>query len=437
MASSSEHAPLLPGSLRARLEVWLLGLLGWALLALCVAVAASLLTWSAADPSLTRTTSGVTRNALGPVGASFADLAMRLLGLAAVFMVLPLVFWGLQLITRRQLEDARLQLMLASPAVLLLACAASALPSIGAWPLPYGLGGFLGDQTLRFVGRLLGAATPAYATPAAGILCLVAGSMLLIASLGMSLRDVWLVCRVGWPPFQTVADTWRLLARAGERPEPVYARREPTFESSAEPRAGRRQLPFSVEPAFDFEPPVRRTGHRVPAPPGKSVHLRRPIERDPEFDRATDAASLEMARRFAPPAREEPSGPPGLGLFRRRWAQPGGIGQRRPPAAGERRQQERRPVWPGSVPVPTGEDATPAEPYSHGDSSPSEGDYRRVLALMRVHGQVSATFLHQRHGIPLMRAAELIDRAEREGRVRAPVHGGRPIRGVPARPRIV
>src|SRR5262245_29187242 len=122
MASSSEQAPVLPPSLRARLEAWLLGLLGWGLLAACVAVAASLLTWSAADPSLTRTTVGVTRNALGPIGASFADLAMRLFGLAAVFMVLPLVFWGLQLITRRQLEDARLQLMLASPAVLLLAC---------------------------------------------------------------------------------------------------------------------------------------------------------------------------------------------------------------------------------------------------------------------------------------------------------------------------
>ena len=44
MASSSEHAPLLPGSLRARLESWLLGLLGYALLALAIAVAASLLT---------------------------------------------------------------------------------------------------------------------------------------------------------------------------------------------------------------------------------------------------------------------------------------------------------------------------------------------------------------------------------------------------------
>ena len=427
MASSSEHAPLLPGSLRAMLEGWLRGLLGWALLAACIAVAASLLTWSAADPSLTRTTSGVTRNALGAVGASFADLAMRLFGLAAVCMVLPLGFWGLQLITRRHLEDARLQAMLAPPAVLLIACAASALPSMGAWPLPYGLGGFLGDQTLRFLGKLLGAASPAYARPAAGILCLAAGSMLLIVSLGMSLRDVRLLCRVGWPRLQAVASAWRWLARAGERTEQVYVRREPTFAGPDEPSPGRRQSPFTVEPAFDFEPPVRKTADPAPAATRKSLHLRRPIERDPEFDHATDAASQEMARRFAPPAREEPPGPPGLGLFRRRWAQPGGVGERRPPAAGER-QPERRPVWPGSVPVPAGEDAAPAQPDGR-----SEEDvyYRRAVALVRAHGKVSTTDLRQTLRIRYLLAAHLIDRMEREGIVRA--HGARPI----ARPRIV
>ncbi len=427
MASSSEQAPLLPGSLRARLESWLLGLLGWALLALCIAVAASLITWSAADPSLTRTASGVARNALGAVGASFADLAMRLLGLAAVFLVLPLVFWGLQLVTRRHLEDARLQAMLAPPAVLLIACAASALPSMGAWPLPYGLGGFLGDQTLRFLGKLLGAASPAYGTPAAGLLCLAAGSMLLIASLGMSLRDVWLLGRVGWPRLQTVAHAWRWLARAGDRAEPGSVRREPTFEAAPEPRAGRRQPPFSVEPAFDFEPPVRGTGDRPPAPSGKGVNLRRPIARGPEFDHATDAASQEMAKRFAPPAREEPSGSAGLGLFRRRWAQSGGTGERRPPTAGER-QPERRPVWPGSVPVPAGEDTAPAEPDGR---SEEEVYYRRAVALVRAHGKVSTTDLRQTLRIRYLLAAHLIDRMEREGIVRA--HGARPI----ARPRIV
>ena len=38
--------------------------------------------------------------------------------------------------------------MLAPVAVLLLACAASSLPRIGGWPLPYNIGGLLGDLLL-------------------------------------------------------------------------------------------------------------------------------------------------------------------------------------------------------------------------------------------------------------------------------------------------
>jgi S-DNA-T family DNA segregation ATPase FtsK/SpoIIIE len=419
-----------------------MGLVGVALLALCVAAAASLLTWSGADPSLTRTASGATRNALGAVGANFADLAMRLFGLAAVFIILPPVFWGLQLITRRHLEDARLQLMLAPPAVLLLASAASAVQSVGAWPLPYGLGGFLGDQTLRFLGSLLAAASPAYATAAAGMLCVGGGAMLLIASLGMSLRDVWLLCQVGRPRLDLIARAGRLLAGAGERADPAYARREPIFGASAEPRPGRREPLFSVEPAFELEPPVRTSGDAVPQPSGKSVHLRRPIVRDPEFDRATDAASRAMARRFAPPpAREQPSVPAGLGLFRRRWPQSGRESDHeagradahRAPAAAAR-HPGRRPVWPGSVPVPVVEDLATAEPCPRGERDEL---YGRAVALVRAHRKVSAIHLQQSLGIRYMRAADLIERMEREGVVGAPVHGSRPILGMPRRSRIV
>jgi DNA segregation ATPase FtsK/SpoIIIE-like protein len=419
-----------------------MGLLGWALLALCAGAAVSLLTWSAADPSLTRTTSGVARNALGPAGANFSDLAMRLFGLAAVLMVLPPVFWGLQLITRRQLQDARLQIMLAPAAVLLMASAASALPSMGAWPLPYGLGGFLGDQTLRFVGRLLGAATPMHATLAAGLICLGAGAMLLTASLGMSVRDVWLLCQVGRPRLDVLARARRWFARSGERSEPAsYIRREPVFDPSPEPRPERRQPMFSLEQAFEIDPAA--------PPSGKSVHLRRPIVRDPEFDRATDAASQEMARRFAPPpAREEPSGPAGLGLFRRRGPQPERAGDPRVPAAGERPSVRRGPVWPGSVPVPAEDDmpstiagpviADPVPPPAEPNARSARDElYGRAVALVRAHRRASTADLQRSLGIRYLRAADLIDRMEREGIVGASVHGNRPILGMPSRPRIV
>jgi hypothetical protein len=415
-----------------------MGLLGWALLAVCLAAAASLLTWSAADPSLARAAGGVARNALGAVGANFADLAMRLLGLAAVFILLPPAFWALQLITRRHLEDARLQLMLVAPAVLLLASATSALPSVGAWPLPYGLGGFLGDQTLRFVGRLVMAATPAYAAPAAGILCALGGTMLLIASLGMSLRDVWVLCQVGRPRFGLAGRAWRRLTEAGERADLAHDRREPIFDPTPEPRPARRQSTFSVEPAFELNPPAPAGADPAPRPPGKSVHLRRPVARDSEFDRTTDVASQEMARRFAPPqARDEPTTPGGLGLFRRRWPQSGGEGghaaEHRPPVAGKP-QPPRRPVWPGSVPTPAEEEA-PAEARARGDRDEL---YGRAVALVRAHRKVSTTYLQQTLGIRYMRAADLIERMERDGIVGAPVQGTRAILGAPSsRPRIV
>jgi S-DNA-T family DNA segregation ATPase FtsK/SpoIIIE len=61
----------------------------------CAAGALSLLTWSAADPSLTHATSGPTHNLLGPLGAILADLLMHMVGLASVFVFLPPLFWGL------------------------------------------------------------------------------------------------------------------------------------------------------------------------------------------------------------------------------------------------------------------------------------------------------------------------------------------------------
>jgi S-DNA-T family DNA segregation ATPase FtsK/SpoIIIE len=63
--------------------------------------------------------------------------------------------------------------------------------------------------------------------------------------------------------------------------------------------------------------------------------------------------------------------------------------------------------------------------------------YGRAVALVRAHRKVSTTHLQQSLGIRYMRAADLIDRMEREGIIGAPVRGNRAILGVPARTRIV
>jgi DNA segregation ATPase FtsK/SpoIIIE-like protein len=138
-----------------------------------------------------------------------------------------------------------------------------------------------------------------------------------------------------------------------------------------------------------------------------------------------------MARRFAPSRDDEPAGPAGFGLLRRR----GGM----PPAAGAR-PADRRPVWPGSVPVPAAEEAQEeARAAEHRPLSRTASDelYGRAVAVVRADRKASAEYLQQRLGIGYMRAADLIDRMEQEGILGPPVHGMRAILGGPAGTRTV
>jgi S-DNA-T family DNA segregation ATPase FtsK/SpoIIIE len=64
--------------------------------------------------------------------------------------------------------------------------------------------------------------------------------------------------------------------------------------------------------------------------------------------------------------------------------------------------------------------------------------YGRAVALVRAQRKASAAYLQQSLGIGYMRAADLIERMEREGVVGAPVHNGiRPILTPPPGTRIV
>jgi DNA segregation ATPase FtsK/SpoIIIE-like protein len=170
-------------------------------------------------------------------------------------------------------------------------------------------------------------------------------------------------------------------------------------------------------------------------PSGKRVNLRRPV-REPDFDRAIDTGCQDMARRFAP-ARDEPSRSAGFGLLRRR----GGAlaersGPRRPAGSGESLPEDK-PVWPASVPAPADADPPRAEPYRH-DAGAGDALYGRAVALVRAHRKASTAYLQQSLGIRYLRAANLLDRMQREGIVGAPVPNGvRPVLGQPARPRLV
>jgi DNA segregation ATPase FtsK/SpoIIIE, S-DNA-T family len=131
-------------------------LTGLCLIALAVLGAIALATWSVQDPSLSHATQKPIHNLLGYPGAIFSDLAMQLLGLAAILILVPEALLGWRLLAHRPVGEKWRSLFWIL-ATALAAAFASTLPHIGSWPLPTGLGGVTGDAVLRLPAMVFGA----------------------------------------------------------------------------------------------------------------------------------------------------------------------------------------------------------------------------------------------------------------------------------------
>jgi S-DNA-T family DNA segregation ATPase FtsK/SpoIIIE len=146
-------------------------LAGLSLITLALFGAVALATWSVQDPSLSHATQKPIHNLLGFPGAIFSDLAMQLLGLAAILLLVPEALIGWRLISHKPVGE-KWRSLLWIVVTFLAAAFASTLPRIGSWPLPTGLGGVAGDAVLRLPAMIVGA-------PIAGvarlILCIVFG----------------------------------------------------------------------------------------------------------------------------------------------------------------------------------------------------------------------------------------------------------------------
>ena len=152
MAAIERVIPLvgqLPAAIREALTRRLRELLGLGLLMLCFGAAAALMTWSVQDPSLSHATSRPIRNILGYPGAISADLLMQILGLGAIMLILPIAVWGWRMLTHRAFDREVLRLGCWILCTVLAAGFASCWPHGGAWPLPTGLGGVVGDALVR------------------------------------------------------------------------------------------------------------------------------------------------------------------------------------------------------------------------------------------------------------------------------------------------
>src|SRR3982074_3986452 len=139
----------LPASIREALARRLRELAGLSLIALSGVAAAALITWSVQDPSLSHATSRAIRNIVGYPGAIGADLLMQILGLGAIMLILPVAVWGWRLLPHRPFDREALRIGCWILCMVISAGFASCWPHGGAWPLPTGLGGVVGDALVR------------------------------------------------------------------------------------------------------------------------------------------------------------------------------------------------------------------------------------------------------------------------------------------------
>ncbi len=131
-------------------------ILGLLLASLVTALALSLATWSAHDPSLNYAADGPIKNILGSPGALVSDVLIQMLGVSSIILLVPLAFWSWTLVRQHSLPSLGTRIFLLVCGIACSAALASLLPATGRWPLPTGLGGVLGDALLILPRRLTG-----------------------------------------------------------------------------------------------------------------------------------------------------------------------------------------------------------------------------------------------------------------------------------------
>ncbi|MPT24837.1 MAG: cell division protein FtsK, partial [Starkeya sp.] len=163
-------------------------LVGLAWLGLCSLMLLALATWSADDPSLSRSSAAAPSNLLSLPGAIFADVMMQLFGVAALAVVLPMGIWGWLLLTHRHPGRLRARLIALVAGIVFASGFAACLPRFGGWPLPSGLGGVLGEFVLAVPAALRASWLTSADYAVVGIVCLIGAALTLPLAVGFGLR---------------------------------------------------------------------------------------------------------------------------------------------------------------------------------------------------------------------------------------------------------
>jgi DNA segregation ATPase FtsK/SpoIIIE, S-DNA-T family len=265
----------LPAAIRDALARRLRELTGLSLISLSGVAAAALMTWSVQDPSLSHATSRAIRNIVGYPGAIGADLLMQILGLGAIMLILPVAVWGWRLLAHRTFDREALRIACWILCTVISAGFASCWPHGGAWPLPTGLGGVVGDALVRAPAVVFGPSGIVYRLVLGTILfAAMIATFLIACGLGSRPQDEELTpiedddapfveedgsgsVSLGWAfhaAMSTKARLWRLLVLVyGWLVANPPARRAALFERQ-EPNLGGRATPsLTPQDEEDFE----------------------------------------------------------------------------------------------------------------------------------------------------------------------------------------
>ena len=242
---------LLPSTVAHGLRRITFSTYGFLLIAAACAVWLALATWSVHDPSLNNATPVVPRNILGGWGAIVADLGVQSLGLATIFLFLPLAAWGWHLVANTVPDKIKYRLLAWPIAGLLLSAAFAGLPQPRSWPLPNGLGGILGDFIMAGA-HVIGPFLPQSAVSfVAGLVFLIAGFGLLFFASGTSASKLVSL----WAPRPAAAEDWAnaWLGAAMHVGIDTFARLRRLFRRGAGPAAAGST---AYEADEDLEPDV-------------------------------------------------------------------------------------------------------------------------------------------------------------------------------------
>jgi S-DNA-T family DNA segregation ATPase FtsK/SpoIIIE len=178
----------LPAAIREMLARRLRELAGLGLIGLSGVASAALMTWSVQDPSLSHATSRAIRNIVGYPGAIGADLAMQILGLGSIMLILPIAVRGWRMLTHRHFDREAMRFSCWVLCTVIAAGFASCWPHGGAWPLPTGLGGVVGDALVRVPAVVFGPPGFIYRLALGIILCAAMVLTFLVAA-GLGSRE--------------------------------------------------------------------------------------------------------------------------------------------------------------------------------------------------------------------------------------------------------